>query len=384
VGPESAIRHPAVPDGLAQAFVIGRDFIGNGDSALVLGDNIFYGHEFATISLRLDAAAKRAQRYSPTMCMIPNVTAWSNSIAQGRAISLEEKPLAPKSNYAVTGLYFYDNQVLDFARDLKPSPRGELEITDVNRLYLERDQLNVQVMGRGHAWLDTGTHESLLDASQFIATIEKRQGLKVACPEEIAYRKGWVDAAQLEKLAQPMLKNPYGQYLLGCSRKGFSDESDRQRQFPMCWSLSRGCSATSAGFSSKASISRHSMRRSGRPSISFRITIRNRARAYCAACITNWRRKPRASWCAWCRAVFDVAVDIRKGSKTYGQWVGEILSAENKKQMWIPAGLAHGFLTLSDTAEFLYKTTDYYSPEHERCIRWDDADLGIQWPLLRQ
>ena len=132
----------------------------------------------------------------------------------GQAISLEEKPTAPKSNYAVTGLYFYDNQVLDIARDLKPSPRGELEITDVNRIYLERQQLNVQVMGRGHAWLDTGTHESLLDASQFIATIEKRQGLKVACPEEIAYRKGWLDAAQLEKLAQPMLKNPYGQYLM--------------------------------------------------------------------------------------------------------------------------------------------------------------------------
>ncbi len=133
---------------------------------------------------------------------------------RGQAISLEEKPTAPKSNYVVTGLYFYDNQVLDIARDLKPSPRGELEITDVNRIYLERQQLNVQVMGRGHAWLDTGTHESLLDASQFIATIEKRQGLKVACPEEIAYRKGWLDAAQLEKLAQSMLKNPYGQYLM--------------------------------------------------------------------------------------------------------------------------------------------------------------------------
>ena len=134
--------------------------------------------------------------------------------AAGQAISLEEKPTQPKSNYAVTGLYFYDNQVLDIARDLKPSPRGELEITDVNRVYLERQQLNVQVMGRGHAWLDTGTHESLLDASQFIATIEKRQGLKVACPEEIAFRKGWVDAAQLEALAQPMLKNLYGQYLM--------------------------------------------------------------------------------------------------------------------------------------------------------------------------
>ena len=202
------------PDGLAQAFIIGREFVGNGDSALVLGDNIFYGHEFAN-----DLAAAGAQANGATVFAYhvhdPERYGVVEFDGKGRAVSLEEKPKQPKSNYAVTGLYFYDNQVLDMARDLKPSPRGELEITDINRLYLERDQLNVQVMGRGHAWLDTGTHESLLDASQFIATIEKRQGLKVACPEEIAFRKGWVDAAQLEKLAQPMLKNPYGQYLAG-------------------------------------------------------------------------------------------------------------------------------------------------------------------------
>lgn len=202
------------PDGLAQAFIIGRDFIAGGDSALVLGDNIFYGHEFAN-----DLAAADAQTAGATVFAYhvhdPERYGVVEFDRAGRAVSLEEKPLAPKSSYAVTGLYFYDNQVLDMARELKPSPRGELEITDINRLYLERDQLNVQVMGRGHAWLDTGTHESLLDASQFIATIEKRQGLKVACPEEIAFRKGWVDAAQLEKLAQPMLKNPYGQYLAG-------------------------------------------------------------------------------------------------------------------------------------------------------------------------
>jgi len=202
------------PDGLAQAFIIGRNFVGNGDSALVLGDNIFYGHEFAN-----DLAAAGAQTEGATVFAYhvhdPERYGVVEFDGKGRAVSLEEKPKQPKSNYAVTGLYFYDNQVLDMARELKPSPRGELEITDINRLYLERDQLNVQVMGRGHAWLDTGTHESLLDASQFIATIEKRQGLKVACPEEIAYRKGWVDAVQLEKLAQPMLKNPYGQYLAG-------------------------------------------------------------------------------------------------------------------------------------------------------------------------
>ena len=201
------------PDGLAQAFIIGRDFVGSGDSALVLGDNIFYGHEFAN---DLTAAGKQPSGATVFAYHVHDPERYGvvEFDQTGQAVSLEEKPTAPKSNYAVTGLYFYDNQVLDIARDLKPSPRGELEITDVNRIYLERQHLNVQVMGRGHAWLDTGTHESLLDASQFIATIEKRQGLKVACPEEIAYRKGWLDAAQLEKLAQPMLKNPYGQYLM--------------------------------------------------------------------------------------------------------------------------------------------------------------------------
>ena len=201
------------PDGLAQAFIIGRNFVGNGDSALVLGDNIFYGHEFAH-DLKLAGQQASGATVFAYHVHDPERYGVVEFDAAGQAISLEEKPTQPKSNYAVTGLYFYDNQVLDIARDLKPSPRGELEITDVNRVYLERQQLNVQVMGRGHAWLDTGTHESLLDASQFIATIEKRQGLKVACPEEIAFRKGWVDAAQLEALAQPMLKNLYGQYLM--------------------------------------------------------------------------------------------------------------------------------------------------------------------------
>ena len=201
------------PDGLAQAFVIGRDFVGRHSSALVLGDNIFYGHEFADDLRAADAATTGATVFAYHV-HDPERYGVVEFDAQRRAVSLEEKPLAPKSNYAVTGLYFYDNQVLDIARDLAPSARGELEITDVNRSYLERGALKVKVMGRGHAWLDTGTHESLLDASQFIATIEKRQGLKIACPEEIAYRSGRIDAAQLQKLAAPMLKNPYGQYLL--------------------------------------------------------------------------------------------------------------------------------------------------------------------------
>ncbi|MCX7143541.1 MAG: glucose-1-phosphate thymidylyltransferase RfbA [Proteobacteria bacterium] len=202
------------PDGLAQAFVIGRGFVGDCDSALVLGDNIFYGHEFAN---DLDSAGRQIDGATVFAYHVHDPERYGvvEFDPAGKAVSLEEKPKQPKSSYAVTGLYFYDNQVLDIARELKPSARGELEITDVNRTYLERQALNVVVLGRGHAWLDTGTHDSLLDASHFIATIERRQGLKVACLEEIAFRKRWIGPEHLEKLAKPMLKNPYGQYLIG-------------------------------------------------------------------------------------------------------------------------------------------------------------------------
>ncbi|MBY0341694.1 MAG: glucose-1-phosphate thymidylyltransferase RfbA, partial [Rhodocyclaceae bacterium] len=195
------------PDGLAQAFIIGADFLGGSNSALVLGDNIFYGHEFADDLKRAGAKGEGATVFAYHV-NDPERYGVVEFDAAGRAVSLEEKPAQPKSNYAVTGLYFYDSQVVEIARELKPSARGELEITDVNRVYLQRNALDVVVMGRGHAWLDTGTHESLLDASQFIATVERRQGLKISCPEEIAYRMGYIDAAALEQLARPMLKNP--------------------------------------------------------------------------------------------------------------------------------------------------------------------------------
>ncbi|MEY8688691.1 MAG: glucose-1-phosphate thymidylyltransferase RfbA [Leptothrix sp. (in: b-proteobacteria)] len=206
------------PDGLAQAFILGRDFVGGAPSALVLGDNIFHGHDLQRL---LDSATARPDGASVFAYHVTDPERYGvvDFDADRRALSIEEKPPAPKSNYAVTGLYFYDRQVCDIAAGIAPSPRGELEITDVNAAYLHQGQLQVEIMGRGYAWLDTGTHDSLLEAGQFIATLEKRQGLKVACLEEIAYRSGWIDAAQVERLAQPLLKNGYGQYLMKLLRE---------------------------------------------------------------------------------------------------------------------------------------------------------------------
>ena len=201
------------PDGLAKAFIIGDKFLSNAPSELVLGDNIFYGHDFAPLLARADANESGATVFAYHV-QDPERYGVVAFDAQGRASSIEEKPLVPKSNYAVTGLYFYDNQVVDIAKAVKPSARGELEITAVNQTYLEQGQLTVQIMQRGYAWLDTGTHDSLLEASQFIATLERRQGLKVACVEEIAWRNGFIDDVQLQKLAQPLAKNGYGQYLM--------------------------------------------------------------------------------------------------------------------------------------------------------------------------
>ncbi len=201
------------PDGLAQAFIIGRKFVGQHPSALVLGDNIFYGHDFVKLMQRADAQTSGASVFAYHV-QDPERYGVVAFDKKQRALSIEEKPLQPKSNFAVTGLYFYDQQVCDIAAGIQPSARGELEITDVNRYYLEQQQLNVEIMGRGYAWLDTGTHDSLLEAAGFIATLQKRQGLMVACPEEIAFAQKWIDASQLQELARPLSKNSYGQYLL--------------------------------------------------------------------------------------------------------------------------------------------------------------------------
>ena len=215
------------PDGLAQAFLIGREFIGNDTCSLVLGDNIYYGQSF---SKQLQEAAQLKE--GATVFAYPVHDPERYGVVEfdrnGKAISLEEKPKAPKSRYAVTGLYFYDNQVVDIAGALKPSPRGELEITDLNRVYLEAGKLNVQIMSRGMAWLDTGTHDSLFEAGLFIQTVERRQGLKIACPEEIAYRLGYISAEQLEALAQPIRKSGYGEYLLGLLREPYLSQEGNQ------------------------------------------------------------------------------------------------------------------------------------------------------------
>ena len=318
-----AVQPP--PDGLAQAFLIGEELLDGAPSALVLGDNIFYGNDFAGLRHKANEQIVGATVFA---YVVHNPERYGVVVfdERGRTIGIEEKPQTPKSRYAVTGLYFYDSQVVELAKRVKPSARGELEITNLNRMYLEQDTLGVQTMGRGYAWLDTGTHESMLEASQFIYTIEKRQGLKVAAP---AQRKGILMKVTPCAIADVLLIEPR---VFGDAR-GFFCESFNQRAFNQATGLD------------------------------LRFVQDKLVRVVAGE-------------------VFHVAVDMRRESPTFGKWVGEILSADNKRQRWVPPGLAHGFLVLSDTVDFLHKTTDYYAPEHERCIAWNDPTLAIQWPAL--
>ncbi|KAG0163927.1 hypothetical protein DFQ30_010755 [Apophysomyces sp. BC1015] len=348
------------PDGLAQAFIIGRDFIGNDPSALILGDNIFYGHDLVKqlehANARQDGATVLAYHVND-----PERYGVVEFDSEFRALSIEEKPTKPRSHYVVTGLYFYDNNVCDIAASIRPSARGELEITDVNCVYLDAGKLNVGIMGRGFAWLDTGTHDSLIEAATFIATLQKRQGLVVACPEEVAYRLGWIDAEQLRKLAAPLAKSQYGKYLqtiltdpVVWQSRGFFFESFNARDFAQC------VDGSAVFVQDNHSCSARGVLRG----LHYQI---EHAQGKLVRVVHG--------------EVFDVAVDIRRSSPSFGQWVGVHLSAANRRQLWVPAGFAHGFLTLSDNAEFLYKTTDYRFPEFERSILWNDRELGIEWPL---
>jgi len=264
---------------------------------------------------------------------------------------------------------------------LKPSPRGELEITDLNSLYLQQGQLNVEIMGRGYAWLDTGTHWSLLDASQFIATLERRQGLKVACPEETANRQHCIDAAQLEKLAQPLTKNGYGQYL----PRVLKEKNILMKAIPLAIPdvvlFEPKVFGDDRGFFYESFNQAQFEAAIGKPGTFVQDNHSRSAKGVLRG-LHSQIQQPQGKLVRVVQGeVFDVTVDIRKSSPTFGQWVAEILSADNKRQFWVPQGFAHGFVVLSDTAEFLYKTTDYYAPQHERCIVWNDISLAINWHI---
>jgi glucose-1-phosphate thymidylyltransferase len=365
------------PDGLAQAFIIGEDFVGNGPSALVLGDNLFYGHDFAS-GLRAASAADGATVFAYPV-HDPERYGVVEFDADGRAISLEEKP-KPQEPLRRHRPLLLRQPRRRHRQDLKPGPRGELEITDVNRQYLEWGALDVQVMGRGHAWLDTGTHESLLEASLFIQTIEKRQGLKIACPEEIAWRAGWIDAAQLRSSPRRSPRTATASTCCASSTKRCSDERHPNRHprpaDPRTQGLRRRPRLLHGKLQRQGLPGRHRARRELRAGQPLPLRQGRAARPALPD-----RASPGQARAGHPRQRLRRGRRPAQGSPTFGQWAGVELSEENNRQLWIPPGFAHGFLVTSDSADFLYKTTDYYAPQFERSLLWNDPTVGVAWPL---
>ena len=378
------------PDGLAQAFLLGEEFINGESCAMILGDNIFHGHG---LSKRLKVAAAKEDGATVFGYYVDDPERFGvvEFDQDGKAVSLEEKPEHPKSNYAVTGLYFYDNHVVEYAKQIEPSARGELEITDLNRIYLEKGNLDVALLGQGFTWLDTGTHESLVDATNFVKTVETHQNRKIACLEEIAYNNGWIDKEKLGKACELYQKNQYGRYLKDVLDGKYIDQKYRRILImgkikvetceieglkvitPAVFGDERGYFMETYNYNDykEAGIdmefvqdNQSSSKKGVLRGLHFQI---NYPQDKLVRVVSG--------------EVFDVAVDLRKGSKTYGQWYGVVLSAENKKQFFIPKDFAHGFVVLSDSAEFAYKCTDFYHPNDEGGLAWNDPDIGIEWPI---
>ena len=379
------------PDGLAQAFIIGEKFIGNDAACLVLGDNIFHGNGFTAM---LKEAVRTAEEEAKATVFgywvsDPERYGVAEFDEAGNCLSIEEKPEHPKSNYAVTGLYFYPNKVVNVAKNIKPSARGELEITTVNQRFLADGELKVQTLGRGFAWLDTGTHDSLAEASTYIEVIEKRQGLKVACLEGIALRHGWITAEKMRQLAQPMLKNQYGQYLLKVI-----DElalNDKKTIIPKINVIKTAIDGVviieprlfkdDRGYFFE-SFSERDFNAQVR---TVRFVQDNESKSSYGVLRGLHFQKPPFAQSKLVRvvkgAVLDVAVDIRKGSPTFGQHVAVELTEENHRQFFIPRGFAHGFSVLTDEVIFQYKCDNFYAPQSEGAIAWDDPALGIDWKI---
>ena len=379
------------PDGLAQAFIIGEKFIGNDAACLVLGDNIFHGNGFTAM---LKEAVRTAEEEAKATVFgywvsDPERYGVAEFDEAGNCLSIEEKPEHPKSNYAVTGLYFYPNKVVNVAKNIKPSARGELEITTVNQRFLADGELKVQTLGRGFAWLDTGTHDSLAEASTYIEVIEKRQGLKVACLEGIALRHGWITAEKMRQLAQPMLKNQYGQYLLKViDELGLNDKKTIIRKMNVIKTAIDGVVIIEPRLFKDdrgyffESFSERDFNAQVR---TVRFVQDNESKSSYGVLRGLHFQKPPFAQSKLVRvvkgAVLDVAVDIRKGSPTFGQHVAVELTEENHRQFFIPRGFAHGFSVLTDEVIFQYKCDNFYAPQSEGAIAWDDPALGIDWKI---